>query len=128
LTAAAKKIFSYLLKAVILVLAGIFIYHRINNNANLKQFETLISHISRNQVIVTMSFVVLLMVVNWVLESLKWQYLSQKLANITTWEAIEAVFCGLTWAIFTPNRIGEYGGRVMFCPIASAYTGYLPWL
>jgi len=57
-----------------------------------------------------------LMVVNWVLESLKWQYLSQKLANISTWEAIEAVFCGLTWAIFTPNRIGEYGGRVMFLP------------
>lgn len=116
MTAAAKKIFSYLLKAIILVLAGIFIYNRLNNNADLKEFETLISHISRNQVIVTMSFVILLMVVNWVLESLKWQYLSQKLANITTWEAIEAVFCGLTWAIFTPNRIGEYGGRVMFLP------------
>lgn len=116
MTAAAKKIFSYLLKAVILVLAGIFIYNRLNNNADLRQFETLISHISRKQVIVTMSFVMLLMVVNWVLESLKWQYLSQKLANISTWEAIEAVFCGLTWAIFTPNRIGEYGGRVMFLP------------
>jgi len=63
-----------------------------------------------------MTFVVLLMVVNWVLESFKWQYLARTLVSISIWEAIEAVFCGLTWAIFTPNRIGEYGGRVMFLP------------
>ncbi|MDB5153733.1 MAG: hypothetical protein JWR54_2484 [Mucilaginibacter sp.] len=97
-------------------MAGLFIYHRVNNNANLKQFEALLANISRSQVIVTMSFVVLLMVVNWVLESLKWQYLTRQLVKITAWEAIEAVFCGLTWAIFTPNRLGEYGGRVMFLP------------
>lgn len=56
------------------------------------------------------------MVANWFLESLKWQYLAKKLTNISVWIAVEAVFCGLTWAIFTPNRIGEYGGRVMFLP------------
>ncbi|MDB5023841.1 MAG: hypothetical protein JWP78_1596 [Mucilaginibacter sp.] len=97
-------------------MAGIFIYHRVNNNANLKQFEALLADIRPDQVIVTMSFVVLLMLVNWVLESLKWQFLTRRLARITLWEAIEAVFCGLTWAIFTPNRLGEYGGRVMFLP------------
>jgi hypothetical protein len=116
LTVAAKKLFSYLIKAAILVLAFIFIYRRVNNNANLRQFETLIANISHNQVVITMSFVVLLMIVNWVLESLKWKYLTRELVTITAWEAIEAVFCGLTWAIFTPNRIGEYGGRVMFLP------------
>lgn len=99
-----------------MVLAGIFIYNRVNNNANLRQFETLIQHISRNQVIVTMSLMIALMIVNWVLESFKWQFLSRRLAKVSIWEAIEAVFCGLTWAIFTPNRIGEYGGRVMFLP------------
>jgi len=35
---------------------------------------------------------------------------------MSVWKAIESVFCGLTWAVFTPNRIGEYGGRVMFLP------------
>ena len=99
-----------------MVLAFIFIYHRVNNNSNLKQFENLIANISRNQVVITMSIVVLLMVVNWVLESLKWKYITRELVSISTWEAIEAVFCGLTWAIFTPNRIGEYGGRVLFLP------------
>ncbi|MBD1395196.1 flippase-like domain-containing protein [Mucilaginibacter sp. ZB1P21] len=117
MTAAAKKIFSYLLKAAILILAFAFIYHQfLNKNQNLHQFEVLISRISGNQVIITLSVVILLMGVNWLLESLKWQYLSRRLANISVWEAIEAVFCGLTWAIFTPNRVGEYGGRVMFLP------------
>lgn len=63
-----------------------------------------------------MTFVVLLMLVNWLLESFKWQYLARALVTLSAWEAIEAVFCGLTWAIFTPNRLGEYGGRVMFLP------------
>ncbi len=116
MTTAAKKIFSYSLKVVILVLAFIFIYRRLNNNTNLKQFQNLITHISYSRVVTIMSFVALLMLVNWVLESVKWKYLTRELVKITTWEAIEAVFCGLTWAIFTPNRLGEYGGRVMFLP------------
>nr|WP_243837367.1 lysylphosphatidylglycerol synthase domain-containing protein [Mucilaginibacter gilvus] len=117
LTATTKKILSYLLKATILVLAFYFIYHKfLKKNTDLKQFEDLITRISRQQVVITLSAVVLLMLVNWLLESFKWQYLSKRLANISVWVAIEAVFCGLTWAIFTPNRIGEFGGRVMFLP------------
>ncbi|GGH09280.1 lysylphosphatidylglycerol synthase domain-containing protein [Mucilaginibacter phyllosphaerae] len=117
MTAAAKKIFSYLIKAAILVLAFLFIYNKfLGKNDDLARFEKLISVISRGQVIYTLSAVVLLMVANWFLESLKWQYLAKKLTRVSVWEAVEAVFCGLTWAIFTPNRIGEYGGRVMFLP------------
>jgi uncharacterized membrane protein YbhN (UPF0104 family) len=117
LTAAAKKIFSYLLKAGILVLASLFIYNKfLTKNDSLKQFKALTAVISHTQVIYTLSAVVLLMILNWFLESLKWQYLAKKLTKISVWVAIEAVFCGLTWAIFTPNRIGEYGGRVMFLP------------
>jgi uncharacterized membrane protein YbhN (UPF0104 family) len=117
LTPAAKKIFSYLLKASIVVLAFVFIYSKfLTKNDDLKRFENLIAQISHTQVVYTLTTVVLLMIANWFLESLKWQYLAKKLTNISVWVAVEAVFCGLTWAIFTPNRIGEYGGRVMFLP------------
>lgn len=117
MTASAKKILSYLIKAAILVLAFVFIYHKfLGKDKSLQQFKTLTAQISRQQVFITIAIVVLLMLLNWLLESLKWQYLSRRLVNISVWEAIEAVFCGLTWAIFTPNRIGEFGGRVMFLP------------
>jgi len=117
LTGRAKKLLSYLLKLGIIILAFWFIYHRIiKNNDNLRQFQNMVAHISYNKVVITMVFVVLLMILNWVLESLKWWHLTRRLAPMSVWRSIESVFCGLTWAIFTPNRFGEYGGRVMFLP------------
>jgi hypothetical protein len=117
LTARTKKVLSYLLKLGILVLAFYFIYHRIiTNDANLNKFNRLIAHITYNKVLITMVFVVLFMILNWVLEALKWWHLTRVLSPMSVWRAIESVFCGLTWAVFTPNRIGEYGGRVMFLP------------
>jgi hypothetical protein len=117
LTGQAKKIFSYLLKLTILVLAFWFVYYRIvKDNTKLHEFGNLVAGLSRSKVIIIMSLVVLLMFVNWVLESLKWRRLTRVLSPMSVWRAIESVFCGLTWAIFTPNRIGEFGGRVMFLP------------
>lgn len=54
------------------------------------------------------------MLVNWGLEAVKWKQLIERVEQISLWRAIESVFCGLTWAVFTPNRLGEYGGRVFF--------------
>jgi hypothetical protein len=117
LTYYAKKFLSIFFKATILVLAFAFIYHQyIKKGDNLKQFQNLINHIGHTQVVVVMALVIILMLINWLLESLKWKYLTRNLIPISAWKAIEGVFCGLTWAIFTPNRIGEYGGRVMFLP------------
>jgi hypothetical protein len=118
LTVTNKKRVSYLIKACILVLAFWFIYYEYSKKKNhgLRDFETLLGQIGHTQVIISLTAVVLLMVVNWVLESLKWRYATRKIVTISPWVAIESVFCGLTWAIFTPNRLGEYGGRVMFLP------------
>ena len=54
------------------------------------------------------------MFVNWGLEAVKWKKLVSRVEKISLRTAIASVFCGLTWAVFTPNRIGEYGGRVFF--------------
>jgi MFS family permease len=112
-----KKYLSYLIKAAIIILAYAFIYHQfIKKGADIKRFEMLLDHIGQKQVLLIVPLIFYLMLVNWVLESLKWQYLTRKLIPISVWKAVECVFCGLTWAIFTPNRLGEYGGRVMFLP------------
>lgn len=117
MTTSTKKIISVSLKAAVLVMAAWYIYHQFyKKNNDFKQFQALTSKINTTHVLITMGIVVLLMVVNWLLEAFKWRYLTKTLVNITLWESIEAVFCGLTWAISTPNRVGEYGGRVMFLP------------
>lgn len=98
------------------MLAYGFIYHTVSNNNKLRQFKTLIASINHQQVVTIMIAVIGLMLVNWFLEAMKWKYLTRKLQRMTVWRSIEAIFCGLTWAIFTPNRLGEYGGRVLFLP------------
>ena len=48
------------------------------------------------------------------MEALKWQFLISKIEKISIKRSIRAIFSGITVSAFTPNRVGEYGGRV-FC-------------
>lgn len=109
-----RSIFSSVLKVAIVVFASWFIYNKLSTNNNLKNFREILSPIPQLQIIAVISVVVLLMLVNWGLEAVKWRRLVRKVERISLWRAVESVFCGLTWAVFTPNRIGEYGGRVFF--------------
>ncbi len=55
-----------------------------------------------------------LMPVNWALETLKWRALIKNFEVQSFWKSYKAIFAGTTLSIFTPNRIGEYGGRILF--------------
>lgn len=114
MTGKSKKILSFILKAAIVVFAFWFIYHKLVANKNLHNFKGLLNDIPRVEIISIIGLVVLLMLVNWLLEAAKWKRLMSHIESISFWRAIESVFCGLTLAIFTPNRLGEYGGRVFF--------------
>jgi hypothetical protein len=114
LTATHKKLFSYILKTAIVAFAFWFIYLKLSTNNDLKQFLLLMNAIPQNEIIGVLTLVCLLMLVNWGLEALKWKRLVRTIENLSLWKSIESVFCGLTWAVFTPNRLGEYGGRVFF--------------
>lgn len=109
-----KGIFSNVLKVAIVAFTFWFIYHKLSANTNLKDFTSLLSGIPVTEITAVLSLVVLLMFINWGLEAVKWKRLLRQIEIITLWRAVESVFCGLTWAVFTPNRIGEYGGRVFF--------------
>lgn len=109
-----KKILSIILKVAILLLAFGFIFQKLNHNQNIANFKSLVKTINPFNLWLVIITLFLLMLLNWFLESLKWRYLVERIERISTWKAIESVFCGLTWAVFTPNRIGEYGGRVFF--------------
>lgn len=109
-----KKIISISIKIAIIGLAFVFIFNKLNNNRSIGDFKSLIKSLSLESVWMVLITLFLLMLLNWFIEALKWKYLVQRIEKINTWKAVESVFCGLTWAVFTPNRIGEYGGRVFF--------------
>ncbi len=109
-----KKALSLIVKILILVFAAAFIYQKLSNNSNLDNFKALLSRIPPRRVGAILILVFLLMFVNWFLEAAKWRSLIKRIQRISFYKAVESVFCGLTLAIFTPNRIGEYGGRIFF--------------
>lgn len=114
MTKSHKKIISLIIKVIIVAVTLWLVHAKLIANGDLKDFIKLISIIPKIEIIIVLGIVFLMMMVNWLLEAVKWQMLIKKIEPITLWRAIESVFCGLTWAIFTPNRIGEYGGRVFF--------------
>lgn len=123
MTKQQKKYLNLGIKLVIVGLASWFIYAKVSDQKNLKEFELLMHSINPDVVRITISVVVLMMFLNWALEVVKWKYLSRKIQRISWWTAFKSVFAGLTWAIFTPNRIGEYGGRIMFLEPGNRASG-----
>jgi len=58
--------------------------------------------------------VVILVFANWGIEARKWQLLMKGVERISYFVAFKAVLSGLTLSLNTPNRIGEYGGRILY--------------
>jgi hypothetical protein len=58
--------------------------------------------------------VILFVFINWGMEARKWQLLMHAVQPISFFTAFKSVLCGVTVSLNTPNRIGEYGGRILF--------------
>jgi MFS family permease len=55
-----------------------------------------------------------LMLVNWGLEAWKWQWLMRRVQRLDFLRAFVATITGTSIGLITPNRVGEFAGRVLF--------------
>lgn len=55
-----------------------------------------------------------LMVVNWSIEAIKWKLSVQGIQRIKFSTAFRAILSGTSFSVTTPNRVGEYLGRVLY--------------
>ena len=110
----SKKTLSLILKITIVFLAFYFLYQQVVSKKAFEGFDLLFikQNIFQNKGLIIL--VLFMMFFNWLLEALKWQFLIKKIEKISLITALRAVFSGITVSVFTPNRVGEYGGRV-FC-------------
>ena len=106
----AFKIISWSIKIAIVAFAFWFIYLQVIAKQDiLEGLGDLLESPSQNPLI----FLVLILVfVNWGFEAFKWKSLIDKVETISIAKAYKAIFSGVTVSIFTPNRIGEYAGRI----------------
>lgn len=60
---------------------------------------------------------------NWAAETLKWLPLVRQVQPLSFLGAFRAVFAGVTFSLFFPNRTGEFGGRILFLKKKNAFKG-----
>lgn len=56
----------------------------------------------------------LLLPVNWLSEAVKWRYCTRTYQPISLGTAVETVLSGVTFSLFTPQRLGDFGARLLF--------------
>ncbi len=103
--------FRWLFSIVLLVLMGYQLWSR---SDHFESFSLKIIH----QGGWYLGLVILLMPINWWLETVKWHGFLSVHSKVPFHRAFKAVTSGIALSLFTPNRIGEYGGRILFMPYA----------
>jgi len=58
--------------------------------------------------------VIAMMFVNWGIEARKWQMLIRPVQTLSFRKTYYAILSGVSFSVNTPNRIGEYGGRILY--------------
>ncbi len=120
-----KKTIGFLLKIGIVAFALFFLYQQLITKNNIDQFQSVLVFEKLKMYSWAFVLVLLLMFINWILEALKWRFLIAKIEKISLRRAISAIFSGITISAFTPNRVGEYGGRVFCLEKADRIQGVL---
>lgn len=112
-----KQFFVLLMKLSIVVGAFYLIYDKLTNNPQLT-FQVFVENISKSEMvsIKTVLFLLLLTLLNWILEILKWRSLVSTVKIISFKLSMEQSLGALTASLLTPNRIGEYGAKAMYYP------------
>jgi hypothetical protein len=102
-----------LISLILILLSYGFIVYKLISFEELRNFDFSSQQLS----IVDFSIlllVIILMFLNWGIETVKWKVLIDKIQHFSFFKAFQVVFSGVTMGVFTPNRIGEIGGRVVF--------------
>jgi uncharacterized membrane protein YbhN (UPF0104 family) len=106
------------------VLFFIFLlWFEIFKRENIQDLETAFVLQLRGENIKWLIGVMVLLPFNWAAETLKWLHLIRKSEYLSFWKAYKAVLAGVTFSLFTPNRIGEFGGRILFLKWSNALKG-----
>ncbi|HTS43402.1 MAG TPA: lysylphosphatidylglycerol synthase domain-containing protein [Puia sp.] len=109
-----KIILNYLLGPLVFIFLFYSIYQQINKQQHWKEsFDQIKSGLTGAEQW-RIWVVVLLMLINWGLEARKWQLSLTDLQRLSFFKAYKAILAGVTIASFTPNRIGEYLGRLLY--------------
>ena len=104
-----KQFFLVTIKILIVCGAIYYIYWHFAGDKNI-HFNEIKAYFSFKMVLILM----VLSGLNWFFEILKWKHLVSSFQTISFLKAAEQSLGSLTAAVFTPNRLGEYGAKALY--------------
>ena len=109
------KIFlNYFLGPLLFIWLSISIYNQVKHQPDLGTSWIRIKESLHSSKIWNLVAVGLLMIINWSIEAQKWKISIQHLQPVSFFKSFRAVLSGVSFSVNTPNRMGEYLGRVLY--------------
>jgi uncharacterized membrane protein YbhN (UPF0104 family) len=105
---------SLFIKLIIVGVCLFYIYNKVFNRSDFNSISDELKAALARVNIVDELVLLILMFFNWSIEAIKWRMIIKQLEPISFFRSLKAVFTGITVSVFTPNRVGEFGGRVFF--------------
>jgi uncharacterized membrane protein YbhN (UPF0104 family) len=109
-----KIIFKYIIAPLLGLWLFYSLYQQIKSQPHLHESIILIKEAPFGNQSWKFWLVIFLALINWGLEARKWQILVRPLQKMTFWRAYKSVLSGVALSLNTPNRMGEYGGRILY--------------
>lgn len=109
----AKNVLKLTIKIVVIILAYYYAIDKIVNSADIDKFSQYFIDLDWHNLL-WLFLLILLMPVNWILESIKWKQIVEQTEYISLIDSIKAICTGVTVGTITPNRVGEFCGRILF--------------
>lgn len=107
-----KKIITLIVKILIGVISFWIIYHRLSEIPQLK--EQCLFWFSEPSMYLTLILALLLMPLNWGIESYKWKSITKQIESISYITALKSVFSGICVGNIAPGRAMEFLAKIMF--------------
>ncbi|HEX6846169.1 MAG TPA: lysylphosphatidylglycerol synthase transmembrane domain-containing protein [Chitinophagaceae bacterium] len=109
------KIFlNYVLGPLLFAWLSYSVFKQIKNQPHLEEAWVNIKASFTDTRVFNFILVFVLMFVNWSLEALKWKISVQNVQPVSFFRSLKAIFSGVSFSVTTPNRTGEYLGRVLY--------------
>ena len=110
----SRRIINTAFKILVVLLPAGLLYYELTSKDNLDSIIATFYSQLENANGCWLAGALLLIPFNWLTEVQKWQPLVARYEDISQGQALKAVLAGFSFALFTPNRVGEYGGRILF--------------
>ncbi len=108
-----RKTYNLLIRVFIIIMTFGFLYDQIFHSNDIQSVIAFFPEaIKSDWFVLQLILVVVLLFVNYLLESFKWKYFIDKLEKISLLNSYKAILTGISVSMFMPNRVGDYFGRV----------------